>query len=80
MRQVCLLVLVFATSLAVNLPINGDQAGWSVQNPPADWASVRDRWQLAHLVRTAAALLAFASLIGAALTRTSAVSRVTAVR
>ncbi len=80
LAAVALLVLVFATSLAVNLPINGDQAGWSVQNPPADWASVRDRWQLAHLVRTAAALLAFASLIGAALTRTSAVSRVTAVR
>jgi len=51
-----------------------------VQSPPADWASVRDRWQLGHLVRTIAALLAFASLIGAALTRTSAVSRVTAVR
>jgi Anthrone oxygenase len=77
---VALLVLVFATSLAINLPINGDQAGWSVSNPPTDWASVRDRWQLAHLVRTLAAVLAFGSLIGTALTRTSAVTRVTAVR
>ena len=65
---VALLMLVFATTLAVNLPINADQASWSVQNPPADWATVRDHWQVAHLIRTVAALLAFGSLIGATLT------------
>jgi hypothetical protein len=59
---------VFATTLAINLPINSDQSSWSVQNPPADWAAVRDRWQVAHLIRTAAALLAFGTLIGSALT------------
>ncbi|MDX6246661.1 MAG: hypothetical protein QOF10_21 [Kribbellaceae bacterium] len=63
LAAVALLVLVFVTSLAVNLPINGDQADWSVQAPPADWASVRDRWQLAHAVRTVSAVLAFCSLI-----------------
>ncbi|TCC17251.1 anthrone oxygenase family protein [Kribbella sindirgiensis] len=62
-----LLVVVFATTLAINLPINSDQSSWSVQNPPADWAAVRDRWQLAHLIRTAAALLAFGALIGSTL-------------
>ena len=61
-----LLLLVFATTLAINLPINADQADWTVQNPPADWASVRDRWQIAHLVRAVAALGAFASLTWAA--------------
>ncbi|MEV0798637.1 anthrone oxygenase family protein [Kribbella sp. NPDC050281] len=65
---VALLVLVFATTLAINLPINADQASWSVQNPPADWGTVRDHWQVAHLIRTVAALLAFGSLIGATLT------------
>lgn len=63
---VALLVVVFATTLAINLPINSDQSSWSVQNPPSDWAAVRDRWQLAHLIRTAAALLAFGTLIGSA--------------
>lgn len=63
---VALLVVVFATTLAINLPINSDQSSWSVQNPPPDWAAVRDRWQLAHLIRTAAALLAFGTLIGSA--------------
>ena len=69
LAAVALLIVVFATTLAINLPINGDQANWSVQSPPPDWASVRDRWQLAHLVRTVAALLAFGSLLTAALTR-----------
>ena len=31
-----LLSVVLGTSIAVNLPINADQAGWAVQNPPAD--------------------------------------------
>ena len=44
---IALLVVVFATTLAINLPINSDQSSWSVQNPPADWADVRDRWQVA---------------------------------
>jgi uncharacterized membrane protein len=60
---VALLVIVFATTLAINLPINSDQAAWSVQNPPSDWASVRDRWQIAHTIRTVAAVLAFGLLI-----------------
>jgi uncharacterized membrane protein len=58
-----LLVVVFAVTMAVNLPINADQADWSVQAPPSDWATVRDRWQVAHLVRTGAAISAFACLI-----------------
>lgn len=67
---VALLVVVFVTTLAVNLPINSDQANWSVQAPPSDWASVRDRWQLAHVVRTVSAVLALCSLTAAAVIRT----------
>ncbi|WP_329002141.1 DUF1772 domain-containing protein [Kribbella sp. NBC_00709] len=60
---IALLIVVFATTLAINLPINSDQAAWSVQNPPSDWASVRDRWQVAHAIRTVAAVLAFGLLV-----------------
>lgn len=59
-----LLVGVFVLTLVVNLPINSDQADWVVANPPADWAEVRDRWQLAHLARTVAAMAAFGVLVG----------------
>ena len=68
---VALLVIVFVTTLAVNLPINSDQLSWSVQQPPADWAGVRDRWQIAHAVRTVAAVAAFGLLVGAAVRQRS---------
>ncbi|GAA4633398.1 DUF1772 domain-containing protein [Actinoallomurus vinaceus] len=64
-----LLATVFVTTLIFNLPINSDQAGWNVHAPPADWAHVRDRWQIAHAVRTCAAVLAFALLGTAAMQR-----------
>jgi len=69
---VALLVVVFVTTLAVNLPINSDQLSWSVQQPPADWAEVRDRWQVAHAIRTVAAVLAFAVLVTSAVRRREA--------
>ncbi|HEV8571196.1 MAG TPA: anthrone oxygenase family protein [Actinoplanes sp.] len=67
LTPVLLLVVVLATSLLVNVPINHDQLTWNVQAPPADWASVRDRWQIAHAVRTVGALLAFGCLSVAAI-------------
>jgi uncharacterized membrane protein len=67
-----LLVVVFVTTFVVNLPINSDQLSWSVQQPPADWAAVRDRWQAAHAVRTVAAVLAFVVLVSTAVRRREA--------
>lgn len=52
------LAVVGAISITVNVPINLEIMDWSVENPPADWAETRDRWNLAHAFRTAAALLA----------------------
>jgi uncharacterized membrane protein len=65
-----LLLSVVATTLVFNVPINTDQLTWDVQAPPADWAGVRDRWQLAHSVRTVAAVLAFGCLCAAGIART----------
>ncbi|HEY0248062.1 MAG TPA: anthrone oxygenase family protein [Gryllotalpicola sp.] len=61
-----LLLVALVLTLAVNVPINLAEGGWSVSSPPADWAATRDRWQLGHAVRTGAALLAFGSLVLAA--------------
>jgi hypothetical protein len=61
-----LLVLVVALTITVNLPINADQLHWNTASPPADWTDVRDRWQIAHAARTAAAVLAFALIAFAA--------------
>jgi uncharacterized membrane protein len=64
-----LLLLALLVSLAVNGPINIEQLSWNVQAPPADWAPVRDRWQIAHAVRTVAIVLAFGHIIAAILDR-----------
>jgi uncharacterized membrane protein len=58
-----LLLVVFMVTVVINLPINADQRDWSVAHPPSDWASDRDLWQVAHAVRTAAALLAYGCLL-----------------
>ncbi|MYS84630.1 DUF1772 domain-containing protein [Embleya scabrispora] len=58
-----LLVGVFVLTLTVNMPINADQLDWHPQSPPDDWADVRDRWQIAHAIRTVAGVLAFGTLV-----------------
>lgn len=57
-----LMAAILALTVSVNVPINGDQLDWSVRTPPADWEHERNRWQLAHLIRTIAALAAFTLL------------------
>lgn len=65
-----LLLAALLISVTISVPINTAQQHWSVLAPPADWAGVRDRWQLAHAARTIAALLAFLLLIAVPLRRT----------
>jgi quinol-cytochrome oxidoreductase complex cytochrome b subunit len=60
-----LLLLAVAVTLAVNGPINVEQLAWNAQAPPADWASVRDRWQVAHAVRVVLILIALGYLSAA---------------
>ena len=64
-----LILVALVVTLAVNGPINVEQTHWSAHAPPGDWARVRDRWQIAHAVRTVALGLAFGCLSTAALDR-----------
>ena len=64
-----LLLLALLVSLAVNGPINVEQLSWNMQAPPADWARIRDRWQIAHAVRTLASVIALGYLSAAVLDR-----------
>jgi hypothetical protein len=57
-----LLLLAVAITLVVNGPINLEQQEWNTQAPPADWARVRDRRQIARAVRTVALRLALGCL------------------
>ena len=64
---VCTIALT-ATTLLVNVPINSEIINvWSMNDPPADWAQVRDRWNLFHAVRTVLAVVALLCLLLAAM-------------
>jgi uncharacterized membrane protein len=65
-----LLLLALLLSLAVNGPINVT-AELECAGSPADWARIRDRWQIAHAVRTLAIVLALGYLSAAILTARS---------
>jgi hypothetical protein len=64
-----LLVLALVVSFVVNAPINIAQIDWNAQAPPADWASVRDRWQIAHAIRTLFCVIALGYLAAAVIDR-----------
>jgi uncharacterized membrane protein len=69
-----LLLLSLVITAVVNGPINVEQLSWNAQAPPPDWARVRDRWQIAHAVRTVAIVLAFGYLATAILDRPALVT------
>ncbi len=61
-------IALTTTTLLVNVPINSEIINtWSVNNPPADWAQVRDRWNLFHTIRTVLAIVALFCLLLAAM-------------
>ena len=62
LTAVALVCAVVATgsTLAINVPINIDVINnWSAQNPPANWAQVRDTWDQANTFRAILELVAF---------------------
>ena len=63
-------VVALTITLLVNVPINAAQMAWSPQAPPADWAAIRDRWQSAHVLRTAMSIAGLSCQILAALVPT----------
>ncbi len=50
---------VFAVTIILNVPINNQILSWNVQSPPADWQTLRDRWNALSYLRTPAAGLSF---------------------
>ena len=52
-------VIALAFTFAVNVPLNIEIVGWSVNSPPENWVEIRSRWEQAHGFRTLASVLAF---------------------
>jgi uncharacterized membrane protein len=62
-----LFVIALVMTLSVNVPIDAEIAGWTVDTLPGDWTATRDRWEFYHELRTFASLaglgLAIASIL-----------------
>ena len=43
---------VIAISLATGVRINKSIAGWRIESPPENWATIRARWIRFHILRT----------------------------
>ncbi|MEU8418119.1 DUF1772 domain-containing protein [Amycolatopsis japonica] len=58
-----LVVTSFLVTRFGNVPINGRIKVWAVTTAPADHAAILDRWETYNVIRTVAALTAFALVI-----------------
>jgi uncharacterized membrane protein len=62
-----LLFVALVITLTVNVPIDNAINRWTVETLPADWRSIRDRWQAFHTLRTFASLAGFGCALAAIL-------------
>lgn len=64
----CLLIVIaLLITLLVEVPIDNQIRTWRTETVPADWTTLRARWQLFHTARTFVSLVSLASLIMAVL-------------
>jgi uncharacterized membrane protein len=70
-----LMALALVVTLAVNVPIDGEISGWTVNTLPSDWTTIRDRWELYHSIRTFVSLGALGFAIASALRWTPSLAR-----
>jgi hypothetical protein len=62
-----LLGVIIVLTILLPVPINNQIAGWNLDRLPADWLSMRRRWDLYHRIRVLLLLVALALLILSAL-------------
>ena len=55
-------VLAIVYSLIVEVPINNRVASWTTVNPPSDWKTLRNKWDLHHRWRVLLLVVSFAFL------------------
>ncbi|WP_433261746.1 anthrone oxygenase family protein [Actinosynnema sp. CS-041913] len=70
-----LAVASFLITRLGNVPINGRIKVWAVTTPPADYASILQRWEMFNIARTVTALAAFVLVISLAVRSRPTVER-----
>jgi hypothetical protein len=64
-----LLVVALVITLSVNVPIDYAIDRWTVDTLPADWTSIRNRWEAYHAARTFVSLAGFGCALAAVVAR-----------
>jgi len=59
---VILLGMIIVLTILLPVPINNQIAGWNLDRLPADWLSLRRRWDLYHRIRVVLLLVALTLL------------------
>jgi predicted membrane protein len=55
-------IVALATTIAVNVGINSATGKWDIDNPPANWKEIRNRWEFFQGVRSWLLLIGFVLL------------------
>ncbi len=53
------LIGVMVLTVVLNVPINNEMLAWDPSAPPANWADLRDQWDLLNTIRTPISFFAF---------------------
>lgn len=68
----CLLIVIaLLVTLLVEVPIDNQIRTWTPETVPADWTTLRARWQVFHTARTFVSLASLGCLIASVLSRKS---------
>ncbi len=62
-----LLVVALVITLSVNVPIDYAIVDWTVGTLPADWTTIRERWETYHAARTFVSMAGFGLALAAVL-------------
>jgi hypothetical protein len=55
--------MIIILTILLPVPINNQIAGWNLDRLPADWLSMRRRWDLYHRIRVVLLLVAVTMLV-----------------
>jgi uncharacterized membrane protein len=65
-----LMVITLIITVAIEVPIDNQIKGWTENSLPADWQSLRLRWDQFHTIRTFTSLTSLGLFIGGLIRRT----------
>jgi uncharacterized membrane protein len=64
-----LFIIALIITVGIEVPIDNQIKIWTVESIPADWQSIRDKWEVYHTLRTFVSITGIAFFITAIINR-----------